>query len=497
MSKRTASLGLGSLATGAVTALTLAVQSGLAAVVGVIIAREFGRTAETDGFFASYAVFIVLTLAANAMRVTVLPPLARARDEGRLSAETASYARALAAVAVPLALVGTFAASPLAALLTGFGPPTARAAAASTLPWLVVAALGQLAAGLLASALAALDDYVTPALGYVSGSIVGLALILVLIGAHGIDVVAWGMALNAATATLIMAGALWRRARIERMPSCALRAQRGGVLRRLTELASSAALPLALQAVYVVCLPFAARGGEGAVSSFGYAYLLASAIVAVTASSLGLVTAVPLTRMGLGDGRAARHIVASAWVGLLTIGLTAGVFALAGEAIIEALLGSSYASETGAEVGRLVAVLSPWAVASVGVSVTFPLLFVHGRGWWLPLLSVGVVALHVPLAVLGEAVLGLDGLALSLAVTMSVILGVMLAALGSARRVGSGLAVATAIVGVLALVAFVPPWLLLGPIAAAAVGASLYAFLVVVLRPPPLREAWRYLRALT
>ena len=65
MSKRTAPAGLGSLATGAVTALSIAVQSGLAAVVGVIIARELGRTAETDGFFAAYGVFVVLALAAT------------------------------------------------------------------------------------------------------------------------------------------------------------------------------------------------------------------------------------------------------------------------------------------------------------------------------------------------------------------------------------------------------------------------------------------------
>ena len=47
MSKPSAQTGLGSLATGAVTALAIAVQTGLAAVVGVIIARELGRTAET------------------------------------------------------------------------------------------------------------------------------------------------------------------------------------------------------------------------------------------------------------------------------------------------------------------------------------------------------------------------------------------------------------------------------------------------------------------
>ena len=77
MSKPTASTGHGSLATGAITALALAVQTGLAAVVGVIIAQKLGRTAETDGFFAAYGVFIVLVLMGTAIRVTMLPSFAR------------------------------------------------------------------------------------------------------------------------------------------------------------------------------------------------------------------------------------------------------------------------------------------------------------------------------------------------------------------------------------------------------------------------------------
>ena len=109
-------------------------QTGLAAVVGVVIARKLGRTAETDGFFAAYGVFIVLALAATAVRVTVLPSLARAREAGRLSSETASYALAVGIVALPLLAVTAIAARPIAELLTGFGPDAAvdAAAAAST-----------------------------------------------------------------------------------------------------------------------------------------------------------------------------------------------------------------------------------------------------------------------------------------------------------------------------------------------------------------------------
>ena len=69
MEKGSAQSGLGSLATGAVTALAIAVQTGLAGIVGVIIAREIGYSAVTDGFFAAYGVFVVLMLAAAALRL--------------------------------------------------------------------------------------------------------------------------------------------------------------------------------------------------------------------------------------------------------------------------------------------------------------------------------------------------------------------------------------------------------------------------------------------
>ena len=85
MRKRTDSPGLGSLGAAALTAASLLVVSGFAALVGVLIAREFGRTDETDGFFAAYGVFVVIVTAAQAIRVAVLPSLARAREAGELA----------------------------------------------------------------------------------------------------------------------------------------------------------------------------------------------------------------------------------------------------------------------------------------------------------------------------------------------------------------------------------------------------------------------------
>jgi hypothetical protein len=212
VSKGTDDSGLGSLGSGAVTAAALAVQSGLAAVVGVILARKFGRGAETDGFFAAYGVFIVLALAATAIRVTVLPPLARARDSGRLAGETAAYALTLTVVAVPALGLALALPDQIAAVLTGDGPQAAQDTAADALPWMVLAATGQLYAGLAASALASLDDYVVAAAGFAVGSILGLAFILVRVDADGIVAISWGMALNGAIALLVPTAALALRA---------------------------------------------------------------------------------------------------------------------------------------------------------------------------------------------------------------------------------------------------------------------------------------------
>ena len=154
------------------------------------------------------------------------------------------------------------AARPIAELLTGFGPEAAVDAAATALPWMVVAGLGQFTAGLLASTLAALDDYVVPALAFISGSLAGLVLLLVRIDENGTEAVAWGMALNAVLATTLMAVWLWTRARSERMPAGAARVDVRGSAHRLRELGSGASLPFALQAIYLVCLPIAAREGR-------------------------------------------------------------------------------------------------------------------------------------------------------------------------------------------------------------------------------------------
>jgi hypothetical protein len=496
MSARQERGGLGSLGSGAVTAVAMAVQTGLAGIVGIIVARDFGRTAETDGFFAAYAVFVVVLLAASGIRVIVLPPLARARDENQLGAEVAAYAALLGVFVVPLLLLAFLAAHPFAWLLTGGGAHKSVTTAAEVLPWMMLAAMLQLYAGLAASTLAALNDYTTSAIGYMLASSVGLVYILVRVNADGIQAVAHGMALNGLIAACFPLAMLARRAFAQGMPARAMRPAAVSFRARLAEIGRGVALPLALQGIYLICIPLAGRVGVGAVTSFGYAYLIASAVVAVTASSLGLVTSVPLTRGGLDRERIARHVASSAWIAIIVIGAVAGVFGLAGGTIIQRLLGSGYSASVGAALGRLVVVFSLWAVVSVGFSLTFPLVFVTGAARRLPLLAAVALVIQVPLAFVGQVTLGLDGLALALAATTAIVVGALLVELDALWQTARGLALAALIAAAFAFVTFVVPWLFLGAVAAAAVGLVLYAAALGLVRPAPLRGAWRYLRAL-
>ena len=479
------------------TAAGLAVQQGLAAVVGVIIARELGRTAETDGFFAAYGVYLVLAIAATAARVVLLPPLARARREGRLSSETLAFALALACIALPLSVVAVAGADGLARVLTGFDGGVAQATAASALPWLIGAALAQFYAGLAASALAALDDYRTAALGYASGSLLGLIFILTRINDAGIDAVVKGIAINGAVSVAVPAIGLAYRARRQSKHPFGIRDDLRRSAARLRAVMAGVAFPLALQGAYLICLPFAADEGVGAVTSLGYAYIAGSAVITVTSSALALVTSVPLTRSGLDPARAARHVQSSSWIGFMAVGAATGVFALVGPQLAETVLGGSYGATVGEELGRLVVTLAPWMLVTVGIVGAFPLAFVVGRGRALPAAALAVVFVQLPLAWLGDAVAGVYGLACALAISTGVGLVLVLRILHAVQLTLRGLAGAAGVVSGLAVVAFVPPGLLLEPGIAAVCGTALFACAIAAVRPSGLRSAWTYLRALS
>jgi O-antigen/teichoic acid export membrane protein len=470
---------------GLLTGISTAAVSASAALAGAILSRKFGHGVKTDGFFAAYAVYVAVVLVASALRVVVLPEFARARAAGALGRETGSWALALAIPLVPLVAVAVAAPHWAAGLLTS--SPAAQSSAAQLLPWLVPAAAAQVYAGVGASALAALDDYGTAALAYALGAVAGLAVIGALVH-RGVAAFGWGLAVNGAIAVgipfavLVSKGGVGRPAR--------------HVGHRLRILVEGVSLPFALQGLYIIGYRFASGLGTGRPTTFSYAYLIASLLVAVTATSIALVSSVPLSRGELTPERASGHVVASSWVSIAIVAAAAGVFALAGQPLVKAALGSSYGGGTGAELGRLVAYLSPWMVVSIALSVTFPLLFVRGRARWLPLLAIVALAVHVPVEWAGSSLWGLGGIAAGLALTTAGVLAVLLAALGVLRSASAGVAVAAVSCGIPALAGFGLASFLPEAIAAAALGLALYTAILGIWRPAGLVHAWGYLRRL-
>jgi hypothetical protein len=496
VSKRTDSSGLGSLGSAALTAASLLLVSGFAALVGVLIAREFGYTDETDGFFAAYAVFVVVVTASQAIRVAVLPSLARSRVEGRLAGMAAGYAVALAVVGVPLLIVALFAADPLADVLTGDGSAVARDACAEALRWVIPAGVAHLFAGLAASTFAALDDYGTPALGYALGSAAGLVYIVTRTDADGIVAVSRGIAVTAFVGLLVPLLALAWRAQKASMPPAAVRPAGERLHRRLGIFVAAAAIPLSLQLGYVVSVPFAGRLGSGAVTSFGYAYLACATLAGITSFSIGLVSSVPLSRVELTRQAVARHVVASTWVALVVVGAAVGALAVVGAELVEGVLGPDYGDEVGEEVARLIVVLSAWIVVAVGVNVAFPLAFVAGRMRALPWIGLAALAAQVLFAWVGVELFELDGIAVSLALSTLLVLAALLAQLGAASAGLRGIVLAAAVIAGLTCAAFLPPALVTRGAFGAVAGLALYGLIVVAVRPRGLTASWAYLRAL-
>ena len=146
-------------------------QSGAGAGAAVLLAHRFGRNATTDGFLTAYGVYLVLGLAAQSFRLVVVPKLTRAAADGRLAGETRAWAFAFLTLSVPVCLVAIVARHPIGDALTN--NPVSAHEASSAIAFLVPAAFVQLLAALLASSLAALDEYTVAALAWGLGSPLG------------------------------------------------------------------------------------------------------------------------------------------------------------------------------------------------------------------------------------------------------------------------------------------------------------------------------------
>jgi hypothetical protein len=92
--------------------------------------------------------------------------------------------------------------------------------------------------------------------------------------------------------------------------------------------------------------------------------------------------------------------------------------------------------------------------------------------------------------------LDLDGLAIAMTISTSVVLVALLRELGALLEGVRGVALAAVTVAAFTAVAFAPAGLILDSLAAAIVGLVAYGAVVALARPQGLRASWAYLRAL-
>jgi hypothetical protein len=474
------------------TAGSTVAMGAAAAATGIVLARAFGRSADTDGFLAAYGVYLVFALTAQTLRIVLVPEMTRADRDRQLLSEARSYSSAVLLVAIPVTVVVGAAAHPFAQALTAGLPPTAAGTAGRALPWLVGAGFAQVLAAIAAAALAARGNYVVAAVAFAAGALSALGVFLLFESAHGPVSLAWGLALGSAISLGLPLGALYEQRFLRTF---------GGPnrpLARLARIVLIVSLPLALQGFYVIALRLAAGLQVGDVTSLSYAYIFAATVVAASASAIALVSSAPLTRRGIDAASAAAHILHAVWLSLVVVGPSAAVFALAGGRIVHLLLGSSFAGASGHELGRTVVYLAPWMVASVVLSITFPLLLVVERRPILPVVAALALVLHGLVALGLRSALGIEGLALALGISTIVVLAGLLSAVvrGEFVPLAISLVSPTVSVALLTVTTFGIPAALLPNAVAAVVGFVLYALVLLTIRPRPLRDAWAYVRAL-
>ena len=457
----------------------------------MLLAHRFGRTATTDGFLAAYGVYLVLGLAAQSFRLVVVPKLTRAAADGRLAGETRASAFAFLTLSVPVSLIVILGRHPIGDALTN--NPVSAHEAASAIAFLVPAAFVQLLAALLASSLAALDEYTVAALAWGLGSPLGLVVFAALSGSHGLITLAWGVLLGGCATLAILLVELARHAALLGGPRAPAR-----VGARLFELGQGAAVPLVVQAMYVISLRLAGGLGVGAQSSLSYAYAFAATLVSATASAFSLISSAPLTRRGIDAAGAAKHVVHAAWLSLVGTTAAIGIFALVGGRIVGAALGSAYAGPVGGQLGRLVVYFAPWMVVTVAFTVVFPLLFVVEKPSVLLPLAAAALVLQLPISLVFRSWLHLDGLAVALAVTTAFVLLVLLAAVSPRMLELTAVGLGRVALGLAALatVTFGLASLLTSGVVAAAIGFAVYAGALAVARPRGLFDAWAYVRVL-
>jgi peptidoglycan biosynthesis protein MviN/MurJ (putative lipid II flippase) len=385
-----------------VATLSMAAASGLQALLYL---NSFGVNGSTDGFFVAFALYTIVGVFSQSIRMTSANLLIG--DRPRLV--TAEYGACLALIAIPILVLTIPFADQFAHLLAPGLDAADRAVTADALPLLGLAAALQLWSAGGATLLAVRDRFNAIAGAYIAGAAAGLLVYVAVAPLVDELALGWSMLAMALTTFVVMLVGL-RGARPGPAPAkpsfepTRLVSMSGLILART-------AIYLVFNALYMVTLAFASGYAEGDATVLSYAYLFASYLVAATAFALGLSRIADMRRGVLGEWkemltdtvpsgfRYSMLIVAPAMAGLI----------VSGAPLIGAVLPHSFDGGDVETLRVFAALLAPWAVAALLVNLLLPALLALGHGRLVNALSPALLAVHVAATALGGILLGSDG----------------------------------------------------------------------------------------
>ncbi len=387
----------------AIATFTMASTSGIQALLYL---SSFGVNGRTDGLFAALAPYVVFGIFSQSIRVTAVPLLVGARP--RMS--TATFARGLCLIALPVALTTVVLSGQLSSLLAPGLSDAGRAVTADALPLFGGAMVLQLFAAGMATVLAIRDRFHSIAIAYVVGSLSGLVTYLAVVGTAAELSLAWSM-LGMAVATFTTMLLSLRGG--NRTTEATVAREQPGAIHAATLILGRTLVYLVLNSLYLITLAFASNYAAGDTTVLSYAYLFASYLVAGTGFALGLSRIADMGRASPEARlRAVRDTVPSGFrYSMLILAGAFGLLIAAGAPAIGSLLPDAFSA---ADVGALqsfAALLSAWAVAALLVNLLLPVLFALDRSRFVNVLAPGLAALHIAATALGGALFGIYGVA--------------------------------------------------------------------------------------
>jgi peptidoglycan biosynthesis protein MviN/MurJ (putative lipid II flippase) len=395
----------------AVLSLGHASVMALGGVLALLIAHFFGRSARTDAFFAAYGLYSVALVFSQAFRLTALPRLVEDRDDLVSNRLLAGVAVVIVLAAVPMVLLaGSF------AELLADGDPTGEATDSLRALWPALG--GQLLIGLLAALLLVRGRFGVIGLGYVASGLTSIAVFLALEGALALQAVSVALGVSSISLAVLFFVAL-ARAGWRLRPQAYRRVGEATVEagRLMVASASFAAANIG----YVICVAVASRAGEGEATLYAYAYFSAALLVATTAVSAAMVRAPQILAGAEAAGEAARSTVSTY---RFTVILIAPVLALAlvvGRPVLGFLLGADFEGEDAQRLVITLVCLVGWVLGSAAGLYAVVHLLANGRAPALAAIAVAQTVLLVGLAIAGNELAGIEGIAIGQ--SLSLLLG--------------------------------------------------------------------------